>query len=104
MRWWKCLKLSAGLKLPRNNFEIVPCVLSGIRYNIGTTNERNSLMKIPKKEYKLEYTSLLGNRAYAYVVARTAQLAIDKLIEDVQAKDGKALEELPFDQAAYLAA
>ena len=41
------------------------------------------MKKIPKKEYKLEYTSLLGDRTYA---------------------DVKVLEELPFDQAAYLAA
>lgn len=62
------------------------------------------MKKIPKKEYKLEYTSMLGGRTYAYVVARTAQLAIDKLIEKDHAKDVKVLEELPFDQAAYLAA
>lgn len=62
------------------------------------------MKKIPKKEYKLEYTSLPGDRTYAYVVARTAQLAIDKLIEEDHAKDVKVLEELPFDQAAYLAA
>lgn len=55
------------------------------------------MKKIPKKEYKLEYTSMLGDRTYAYVVARTAQLAIDKLIEEDQAKDVKVLEELPFD-------
>ena len=27
------------------------------------------MKKIPKKEYKLEYTSMLGDRTYAYVVA-----------------------------------
>lgn len=52
------------------------------------------MKKIPKKEYKPEYTSLPGDRTYAYVVARTGQRAIDKLIEEDHAKDVKVLEEL----------
>lgn len=62
-------------------------------------------MKIPKKEYKLEYTSVIdGQRHIAYICARYAQLAVDKLEAELRAKDIKVLEEIPFDQAAYLAA
>ena len=61
-------------------------------------------MKIPKKEYKLEYTDFTGVRRVAYLCARYAQLAVDKLVSMVQAKNVEVLEEIPFDQAAYLAA